>query len=938
MEKISDVLWKIEKKGKMNVPVLVVASKKLLEKMKKDETITQIKNVATLPNIYDHAVLMPDGHEGYGFPIGGVAAFDLESGVVSPGGIGYDINCLSPNTKVLMDDGYWVKIKDVKGGLIKSYEIGKHNSPTEFLFLARKPAEKVYEILTEGGRKIEGSQTHPTLTPQGFIELGNLSVGDYVIIYPFEGVKFERDNRTILEDIVADEQVRKYLKERELLPFSYSNKFSGVIARILGYAFGDGHLNLNGRPRISFYGEIDELKSLKRFLKRIGVNSNIYSRKRKVNIKTPWNEYEVDSNSNVLTVTSRSFALFLSALGMPDGNKIEKEYHVPNWILNGPNWIRRNFIAGFFGADGSSPIILNYTPLPINLTQSKSSKIESNLVEFLKEISDMLKSFGINSSLYKIKSLENKVTYRLYVEGEENIRRFLGVIGYEISEKKKETGLWVLEYLNMKKREVNRRKIIRKKVREMYSKGAKISEIESEFNINRRFIERSIYEDVENVRIGKDFIKFDEFKRKYCLPGGFVIDKINKIEIRNPDFDFFYDLGVDRIHNFIANGIVVHNCGVRTIRTNLEVNEVKKKLPNLLDVLFKNVPSGVGRGGRVKLNRQQLNEVLDFGVKWAVENGFGWEKDLKHIEEDGQFKGADQTKVSDKAKSRGQPELGSLGAGNHFLEIQKVEEVYNEKVAEKFGLFKNQVVIMVHTGSRGLGHQVCTDYIMKFKEMFPEAYNNLVDKELVYAPLDSKFAQDYLSAMKAAANYAWTNREMITHWIRESFEEVFKRDAENLGMELVYDVAHNIAKIEKYNNKKLIVHRKGATRAFGPGRKEIPQDYRDVGQPVLIPGSMGTASYILVGSKEAEKLTFGSTAHGAGREMSRHAARRNWSGEEIKKMLNSEGILIRSTSMRVVAEEAPEAYKDINEVVRVSHEAGIGKLVVKLKPLGVVKG
>ncbi len=398
--------------------------------------------------------------------------------------------------------------------------------------------------------------------------------------------------------------------------------------------------------------------------------------------------------------------------------------------------------------------------------------------------------------------------------------------------------------------------------------------------------------------------------------------------------------GVAAFENIVSPGGIGFdvNCGVRLVRTNLTAEEVRKKLPKLLDVIFENVPSGVGRGGKVKLAKSQLNEVLDYGVKWAVENGFGWEKDLKHIEENGTYEGADSTKVSERAKNRGKPQLGSLGAGNHFLEVQEVVEVYDEKVAEKFGLFKGQAVVMIHTGSRGLGHQVCSDYLERFKEAFPEIYRELVDRELIYAPLDSEVAQNYLAAMKAAANFAWTNRQMIMHWVRESFAKVFKMGPEDLEMDLVYDVAHNIAKFEKYKGKTLLVHRKGATRAFGPGNPEIPLDYQSVGQPVLIPGSMGTASYVLVGSKKAEETTFSSTAHGAGRLLSRKAALRNWRGEQIKALLEGKGILIRSASNRVVAEEAPGAYKDIDEVVRVSHEAGIGNLVVKLKPMGVVKG
>ena len=513
----------------------------------------------------------------------------------------------------------------------------------------------------------------------------------------------------------------------------------------------------------------------------------------------------------------------------------------------------------------------------------------------------------------------------------------MNFVGYEISNKKKEMGLWILAYLKEKEREHLKRKYIRNKARELYNSGVSPKKIKSNFDVSRRFIERSIYSGTTEVRVW-DFITFEDFKKKYCLPGGFVKDKVREIKIEQPNFDYFYDLGVDEIHNFIANGVVVHNCGIRIVKTNLTESEVRAKLPKLLDVIFENVPSGVGRGGKVKLTNSQLDEVLDYGVKWAVENGFGWEKDLKHIEENGTYSGADSTKVSTRAKSRGNSQLGSLGAGNHFIEIQKVDEVYDEKVAKVFGLEKGQVVVMIHTGSRGLGHQVCSDYIEKFKDTFPNIYRELIDKELIYAPLDSEVANDYLSAMKAAANFAWTNRQMIMHWVRESFAKVFKTDAEDLGMELLYDVAHNIAKIEKYDGKRLYIHRKGATRAFGPGNPEIPIDYQSVGQPVLIPGSMGTASYVLVGSKTAEETTFSSTAHGAGRAMSRKSALRHWTGDQIKHLLEGKGILIRSASNRVVAEEAPDAYKDINEVVRVSHEAGIGNLVVKLKPIGVVKG
>lgn len=385
------------------------------------------------------------------------------------------------------------------------------------------------------------------------------------------------------------------------------------------------------------------------------------------------------------------------------------------------------------------------------------------------------------------------------------------------------------------------------------------------------------------------------------------------------------------------------NCGVRLLTTNLTEQDVRPVLPQLLDEIFRNVPSGVGRGGKIKLTMSQLDEVLEAGVRWAIKNGYGWEQDLKHIEENGCYEGASADAVSNKAKQRGLPQLGSLGAGNHFLEIQVVDKIFNPNVAKEFGIMQEgQVTVMIHTGSRGLGHQVCSDYLRMMEHEFRDIIAKLPDKELVYAPVGTKLHERYLQAMKAAANYAWTNRQMIMHWTRESFAKVFKTAPEDLGLELVYDVAHNIAKIETHEidgkKVKVYVHRKGATRAFGPGHEELPQDYRDIGQPVIIPGSMGTASYVLVGSKKAEAETFASTAHGAGRLLSRHAALRRYYGQQVKAELQSRGILIRAASMRVVAEEAPGAYKDVDEVARVSHEAGIGLLVARLRPIGVVKG
>ncbi len=385
------------------------------------------------------------------------------------------------------------------------------------------------------------------------------------------------------------------------------------------------------------------------------------------------------------------------------------------------------------------------------------------------------------------------------------------------------------------------------------------------------------------------------------------------------------------------------NCGVRLVRTNLTIDDLdERKIRDIVDEMFKNVPSGLGSKAKVRLSRTQLEDVLRLGAQWAVENGYGWEEDVDYLEENGCLKDADISKVSEKAKQRGAPQLGSLGAGNHFLEIQKVDEIYELDAAKTFGVKdEGQIMVMIHTGSRGFGHQVCTDHLRVLEQAVTKYNIWLPDRQLACAPVNSPEGESYLKAMACAANFAWCNRQMIVHWIRESFEKILHDSAENLDMGIVYDICHNIAKLEEHEidgkKRKVYVHRKGATRSFGPGKKEVPLKYRDVGQPVLIPGDMGTESYLLKGTKEAEE-TFGSTCHGAGRIMSRHQALKKWRGEQVVRDLKDKGIYIHPASWKVAAEEAPDAYKDIKNVVNVTHEAGISKKVVKCIPLGVVKG
>ena len=384
------------------------------------------------------------------------------------------------------------------------------------------------------------------------------------------------------------------------------------------------------------------------------------------------------------------------------------------------------------------------------------------------------------------------------------------------------------------------------------------------------------------------------------------------------------------------------NCGVRLLRSNLTEQTVRSKLKELVTDLFSSIPSGVGSKGAVKLSHSELDEVLVKGVNWAIDHGYGSSDDSDVCEENGQIQNADPNKVSDKARKRGAPQLGSLGSGNHFLEVQKVAEIHDEEAANRMGLKEGTITILVHCGSRGFGHQVCSDYLRVAEQAMAKYDINLPDRELACVPNNSEEGESYRKAMFSALNFAWSNRQMLTHWTRKSFERVFNQTESDLEMKLVYDVSHNIAKVEKHKvdgkERKVVVHRKGATRAFPANRNEIPSRYRDLGQPVLVPGSMGTASWVLLGQPNSMDLSFGSTAHGAGRTMSRSKARRNYTEENVKKSLNDKGIFIKALTRDGVVEETPQAYKDVDAVVNVSHNLGIATKVAKLVPIGVIKG
>ena len=429
------------------------------------------------------------------------------------------------------------------------------------------------------------------------------------------------------------------------------------------------------------------------------------------------------------------------------------------------------------------------------------------------------------------------------------------------------------------------------------------------------------------------------------LPG------IVKRSIAMPDIHWGYGFPIGGVAAFdLTSGVVSPggvgydiNCGVRLLRSSLKASEIQKRMKDLVTALFQNIPSGVGSARRdVKLTPSEVRDVLDQGAAWAVDRGFGRVADLEHIESRGRIPDPDPGAVSPRALERGRAQLGTLGSGNHFGEIQRVAEVYDEEAAAALGLFEGQVTVTLHSGSRGLGYQVCDDSLQIMLEASRRYGIALPDRQLCCAPLGSPEAKQYLGAMAAAANFAFANRQMMTHWVRQTFEAVLQKGPRDVGLEVVYDVCHNIAKIETHRidgrEVRLCVHRKGATRAFPPGHPEMPEAYRRVGQPVLIPGDMGRYSYVLVGTEGAYRETFGSTCHGAGRRMSRSAASRSARGRPIVRELEDKGIIVRSEGRRTLLEEIPEAYKDVAEVVDVVHGAGIARKVAQLMPMGVIKG
>ncbi len=979
LKQIDKYVWEIPKDSQpgMTVPGRIYADDALIGKMRTDATLQQCANVATLPGLYKWAITMPDGHEGYGFPIGGVAASDYDEGVVSPGGIGYDINCLTGDSLVLTELGFRLPIRDLEPVWqrvnVKTVRSSNINSARVLAFLKQPNYKRILRVRTKLGYAITATEDHPFLTRNGMLEASKLKVNGEIAVHGFEGVPYETvtdfsivtERRIKLLKIPANNKaIAQELKSRGLLPLRSTSEKLPYLMKIAGYVIGDGSIVFTPKSAyIWFWGKKEDLQRIRIDIRRIGyAPTRIYTRTRQALVKSRYGVKRFKSVEHGFYVHARSLAALLVAMGFPNGPKAAQGYSLPRWMLKLPLWQKRLFLGAFFGAELSSPATVSgfgktlASPL---LTQSKHKGAFRDGLQFMRQIRKMLLEFGVrcNPITVELNSYTTKTgvpssRIRLQIsESAENLLSFWGIVGYEYNQSKSRLAAVAVNYLRTKQLAVKERIRVASLALEAHRKGTSKDRIFSELtttDINERFLERSIYEPRNTVpRIPANFPSFAKYLKETTNGLGKSgsswdqIVAIESLESNEPVYDFTV---ADSAHNFIANGIVVSNCGVRLIRTNLMEADVRPVLGKLLDTMFVNVPSGLGSRGKVgRLSQGDLEKVTREGVEWAVDHGYGWAEDQKHCEENGCMQTADPDKVSGTAKQRGAPQLGSLGSGNHFLEIERVDKIFDVPVAEKLGIRKEgQVLVLVHTGSRGFGYQVCSDYLRVMEHAIQKYGIKLPDRQLACAPAKSNEVEDYIGAMSCAANFAWSNRQMITHWTRESFEKIFGKSADQLDMGLIYDVAHNIAKIEEHavdgGRKKVYVHRKGATRAFPPGHQAIPPEYRDIGQPVLIPGSMGTASWVLIGAPKSMELSFGTTAHGAGRFMSRTAAKRRNPARAVEELLSKKGIMIRAENIGTVSEEAPEAYKDVDSVAEVSHQLGIATKVARLTPIGVTKG
>jgi tRNA-splicing ligase RtcB len=989
LEQVDACCWRIPKSYKqgMRVDGLIFTNERLLEQLKLDQAPEQVANAAFLPGIQHASLAMPDIHWGYGFCIGGVAATDPdEGGVISPGGVGYDINCFLYDTPIIHRHGYARSIGDMaeewRNAELACHDLaeGRRTSTTVCRWFGRKPRRPLLRVITESGDAVSATSDHPFWTPDGMVALDRLAPGDRLAMAPFEGVPYETPSEETIvseDDFTAKwielgkrnggsalQQSLSFLKERDLLPLRYSSPAVPYLCKLLGFILGDGSIHLvkqSSKGVVAFYGSGADLETIRADVQALGIiPSRIYRRDRHYTIRTPYAEVQFDREEEWFKVGGSGFAVLLACLGAPVGNKARQDYDAPPWLDAAPLWHKRLFLAALFGAELTTPATVTghgtVFAAPTLCMSKRVSRVASGR-RFLQQLSVWLDQFGVETQAIverleqRNKDGEQSVRLRLILSPKaESLRNLWARVGYEYNRKRSGLAALAIQYLKHKDRHLAARSAAAETVLSLAEAGTARQQIiyRVRATVNQRFVERALYSSRDDFtpRVAVDFPVFQQFcadARAGAEHSGMVWERIAAIEPVEDYDGLVYDFTVNHPdHNFIANGFVVSNCGVRLVRSNLFYREVKHHLRTLVDELFRNVPTGVGRSGRFKFDKKELNHILDEGPRYLHGRGLATASDIEHTEAEGRLTGADPSMVGDRALERGAEQCGTLGSGNHFLEVQIVDHIFDEEAAQVMGLEKDMVCVMIHSGSRGLGYQVCDDALALLRNA-PQKYGiDLPDRQLACAPIDSPEGQRYIAAMRAAANFAWCNRQLLMQQARETFAAVFGRTWQELQMNLIYDVCHNIAKLEEHvvngKRKKVWVHRKGATRAFPPGHAEVPAIYRKIGQPVIIPGDMGRASWVLVGQPGSMEKTFGTTCHGAGRAMSRTASVKDAAGRRIDKELEARGVIARAQSRKGLAEEQPKAYKNVDDVVEVVDQAGLSKKVARMKPIGVIKG
>jgi len=950
LHRLREYVWEIPRQGGMRVPGRVLASRSLLEQIADDKTLEQLQNTTHLPGVTDYALCMPDGHQGYGFPVGGVAGIDAENGCISPGAVGYDINCLPGDTDVSLSFGRRIPIRELESRFEGERAVvagGDERTSSPIRLFTESEPKQVYEVTTVDGDTVRATADHPFATPDGMTELDEMEAGDTVLTSQFVGLPDERPEEFVLLDesdfTDQDSQLVAFLKRNDLLPLKSTDDAFARLLKLVGFHTGDGSFS---GAQSWFYADPADLQRLREDIAALGFTpSRVYERER---------DHEIDGTAFSRTeysvkVGAGGFKQLLVKLGAPAGRKAESEFTTPEYFDRLPDWQRALYMAAYFGAEMNAPAAQHdknlYCP---KVSQNRDTAVADAGEQFFQELAGALGEIGIETNgieRFDADSRDGVERLRLGIKNDsENLIRFFTTVGYRYNHEKQRKAALATQYLKRKEQNIERRERIAAEAATLADGGTPVSEIKGRFDINERFIERSIWSGRDGrARPSAAFPDYETFVEQKSVRDDYTVaTEISSIE--QDTEEQVYDIGVEHdAHNFIADGFVVSNCGVRMMKTNLTYDDLRGREEKLVDALFDAIPTGLGGGGVVQGDAPTVEAILERGVDWALEAGWAVERDLAHCEDEGRRPDADPDAVSQKAKDRGRNQLGSLGSGNHFLEVQRVTDIFDEATADAYGLTEEQVVVLIHCGSRGLGHQTCNDYLREIEQEHDELLAELPDKELAAAPAGSRLAEEYYAAMCACINFAWVNRQLIMHRTRQVFADVFDRPWESMEMELLYDVAHNIAKKEVHETsageRELFVHRKGATRAFPPGHPEVPSAYRETGQPVIIPGSMGAGSYVLSGGENSLAETFGSTAHGAGRLMSRTQAKKEfWGGDVQEDLRDGQQVYVKASSGATIAEEAPGVYKDVDEVVRVSDALGIGDTVARTFPVCNIKG